>query len=166
MSGVRIQVCSAFATGVRQTVFPHWTSDSHFPLAVNLVAKEQQFLGNCVGTLWLREESKEALVSILNHFGCPVPPLFLVDPFKFSRATKCSTLGKQLCITSCPLARTQRARPGTLLSRLSLHLHSPAATSFVGSVLTPVLGCRSQAFSLLLAHPGCSAGGRAVPRQQ
>ena len=70
---------SAFATSVRQTFFPYWTSDSHFILAINLVAKQQQFLGNCVGTLWLREGSKEALVSILNHFGCPVPPLSLVD---------------------------------------------------------------------------------------
>lgn len=96
-------MCSAFATSVRQAFFPHWPSDSHFTLAVNLVAKQQQFLGNCGGALWLREESKEALVSILNHFGCPVPPLLLVDLFKFSRGTKWSTLGSNPASPAVPL---------------------------------------------------------------
>lgn len=47
---------------------------------------------NCMGTLWLRERSKEALVSILNYFVCPVPSLLLADLFKFSRGTKWNTL--------------------------------------------------------------------------
>lgn len=167
MYGVKSHVCSAFATSVRQTFFPHWTWDSHFTLAINLVAKQPQFLDNCMGTLWLREGSKESLVSILNYFVCPVPSLLLVDLFKFSRGTKWSTLWKQSCIPSCPLARTWWAKPGTLLPRFSLLLGFVAEMSFISSQNLVQGQCQPWAFSLLLAPLGVwQEVGQWVPWQQ
>lgn len=50
MYGVKSHVCSAFANSVRQTFFFFF----FFTLAIKLVAKQQQYLDNCMGTLWLK----------------------------------------------------------------------------------------------------------------
>lgn len=143
MYGVKSHVCSAFPTYMRQTFFPHWPWDCHFTLAINLVAKQQQFLNNCMGTLWLGEGSIEALVSILNYFVCPVSSLLLVDFLKFSRGTKLNTLRKQPRIPRSPQA-------STLLSSFSLLLCFLAETASISSQKLVQGQGQPWAFSLLL----------------
>lgn len=130
-------------------------SDSHFTLGIDLVAKQQQFLGNWVGTLWLREESKEALASVLNHFGYAVQ-LLLVGLLTFTRGMKWGTLRKQPCITGCPLTRTQQATPGTFLA---LTLSGRKVFCW-----QPRTGIKHRASPRLV--PGCLTRGREVPQQQ
>lgn len=153
MDAVQSHVCSAtsvrqtfFHTG-RETVISHWPS-SWLPNNSSFLTTAWRHCGS-------REGNKEALVSILNHFVCPLPSLLLFDLFTFSRGTKmehsveeCST--EQPCIPICPLARTWWAKPSTLLSRFSLLLRFLALAA-----KKPGQGQRQPwAFSLLLALLG------------
>lgn len=165
MYRVKSYVCSALATSVRQTFLHtgHETVISHWPST--WLPNNSSFLTTAWGHCGSKDGSKEAVVSVLNYFICPVPSSLLADLFKFSRGTKWSTLCGS--IPSCPLARTWWAKPSTLLSMFSLLLWFLAEMSFISSQKLVQGQCQLWAFSLLLATLDVwQEVGQRVPWQQ
>lgn len=116
MYGVKSYVCSAIATSVRQTFLHtgHEIVISHWPST--WLPNNSSFLTTAWEHCGSKEGSKEALVSVLNYFICPVPSLLLADLFNLA--------GNKMehCVKASPAVPLQgRGEPNQALCSQSFH---------------------------------------------